>query len=207
MTKQNHWDAIYREKAPDEVSWYQPHLATSLHMIEAAAPDRSTAIIDVGGGESTLVDDLLARGYRDLTVLDLSPQALAVAKRRLGAAAEQVTWKAADITEVDLPARRYGLWHDRAVFHFLTTADERSAYVRRLCTSLKPGGHLVIATFGPQGPTRCSGLDVVRYDAAALAAELGPDFEPIGDRLETHHTPDGRPQAFLYAHFRRKAER
>ncbi|ATJ82453.1 class I SAM-dependent methyltransferase [Halomonas beimenensis] len=205
--KQRHWDALYREKGPDRVSWYQPHLATSLQMIEAAAPDRGTAIIDVGGGESTLVDDLLARGYRDLTVLDISPRALEVTRRRLGAAAEGVTWRVADITEADLPAGRYGLWHDRAVFHFLTTTDERTAYVRQLRSSLKPGGHLVIATFGPQGPTRCSGLEVVRYDAAALRAELGPGFELIGDRLETHHTPDGRPQAFLYAHFRRKAER
>nr|WP_281380502.1 class I SAM-dependent methyltransferase [Halomonas stenophila] len=175
-------------------------------MIEAAAPARDTAIIDVGGGESTLVDDLLARGYRDLTVLDISPEALEVAKRRLGAAADQVTWQAADITRDALPARRYGLWHDRAVFHFLITPEQRAAYLNQLRNSLMPGGHLVIATFGPQGPTRCSGLDVVRYDADTLAAQLGTDFELMGHQRETHHTPDGKPQSFLYAHFRRSAE-
>lgn len=206
MTSQPHWDAIYRSKAPDQLSWYQPHLATSLRLIEAGAPERDTAIIDVGGGEATLVDDLLARGYRDLTVLDISPEALEVAKRRLGDAAERVTWRVADITRDALPAGRYALWHDRAVFHFLVTPEQRAAYVRQLRNSLIPGGQLVIATFGPEGPTRCSGLDVVRYDVDTLAAQLGPDFELVSHQLETHHTPNGKPQTFLYAHFRRSAE-
>lgn len=206
MTNRSHWDAIYRQKSADEVSWYQPHLATSLRLIEVAAPDRQTAIIDVGGGEATLVDDLLARGYRDLTVLDISPAALEAAKRRLGEAAERVIWRVEDITRAILPARRYGLWHDRAVFHFLVTAEPRAAYVRQLHRSLVSGGHLVIATFGPEGPTRCSGLDVVRYDATSLAAQLGPDFELMSQQLETHHTPGGKPQSFLYAHFRRSGE-
>ncbi|MDN3556961.1 class I SAM-dependent methyltransferase [Halomonas maura] len=206
MTSQTHWDAIYRNKAPDRLSWYQPHLTTSLWLIEAAAPSRETAIIDIGGGQATLVDDLLARGYRDLTVLDLSPEALKVAKCRLGDAAERVTWRVADITRGALPAGRYGLWHDRAVFHFLVTPEQRTAYVRQLRHSLVPGGHLVIATFGPEGPTRCSGLDVVRYDADTLAARFDPDFERMSHQFETHHTPDGKPQSFLFAHFRRRVD-
>jgi len=193
-----HWDNVYTTKSPDAVSWYQPHLARSLELIARAAPDLSASIIDVGGGESTLVDDLLARGYRDLTVLDISPTAIKQSKKRLGALAETVTWLAADITKVDLPGQRYDVWHDRAVFHFLTNASQRASYVRQVRRSMKPRGHVIVATFGPEGPTQCSGLDVVRYDANALHGEFGPQFRLVEHATEIHRTPSGKTQQFLY---------
>ena len=193
-----HWDKVYARKAPESVSWYQPHLARSLELIERAAPDRSAALIDAGGGESTLVDDLLERGYRDVTILDISPAAIDVAKRRLGTRAKQVTWLAADVTRVELPGRRYDVWHDRAVFHFLTDASQRAAYVRQVKHAMKPGGHVIVATFGPEGPTQCSGLDVVRYDADALHGEFGPQFRLVEHATELHRTPHGATQQFLY---------
>ncbi len=162
MVDKQHWETVYQTRAADAVSWYRPHLDTSLTLIERAMPDRGGALIDIGGGESTLVDDLLARGYRELTVLDISAAAIAVARQRLGDAAAHVTWLASDIMQADLPAQHFGLWHDRALFHFLTAAEQRAAYVRRLLHALKPGGHAIIATFGPQGPAKCSGLDTVR---------------------------------------------
>ncbi|MDE1894833.1 MAG: class I SAM-dependent methyltransferase, partial [Xanthomonadaceae bacterium] len=167
MVSRQHWETVYRTKAVDAISWYRPHLETSLAMIERAVPDRDAGIVDIGGGEATLVDDLLARGYRQLSVLDISPAAIAVAQHRLGAAAVQVTWLADDILQAALPAQRFDLWHDRALFHFLTAAGQRARYVEQLAHALKPGGHAIIATFGPQGPGQCSGLDTVRYDAAS----------------------------------------
>jgi 2-polyprenyl-3-methyl-5-hydroxy-6-metoxy-1,4-benzoquinol methylase len=193
-----HWDKVYTRKAPDAVSWYQPHLARSLELIGRAAPDVSAAIIDVGGGESTLVDDLLAKGYRDLTVLDISPNAIEASKKRLGALAEKVAWLTADITEVVLPGQRYDVWHDRAVFHFLTSVSQRASYVRQVKHSMKPRGHVIVATFGPEGPTQCSGLDVVRYDADSLHGEFGPQFRLVEHATEIHRTPSGRMQQFLY---------
>lgn len=193
-----HWEKVYAKSAPEAVSWYQPHLARSLELIERAAPDRSAAIIDVGGGESTLADDLLERGYRDVTVLDISPTAIEVAKARLGAQARHVTWLVADITQVELPGQHYDVWHDRAVFHFLTDASQRVAYVRQVRHAMKPGGHVIVATFGPEGPTQCSGLDVVRYDADSLHDEFGPQFRLVEHATELHRTPRGAPQQFLY---------
>jgi len=193
-----HWDRVYTTKAPDAVSWYQPHLARSLELIARAAPDSAAAIIDVGGGESTLVDDLLDRGYRDVTVLDISEAAIEVAKQRLGERARAVSWLAADITEVALPERRYDVWHDRAVFHFLTEASQRVAYVRQVKRAMRPQGHVIVATFGPEGPTQCSGLDVVRYDADALHDEFGPQFRLVEHATELHRTPAGATQQFLY---------
>ena len=193
-----HWDKVYTTKAPDAVSWYQPHLARSLELIVRAAPDVSASIIDVGGGESTLVDDLLARGYADVTVLDISPTAIEVSKERLGALAQKVTWLAADITGVVLPGQHYDVWHDRAVFHFLTSASQRLAYVRQVKHSMKRGGHVIVATFGPEGPTQCSGLDVVRYDADSLHGEFGPQFRLVEHATEIHRTPRGTAQQFLY---------
>lgn len=201
--KQQHWETVYRTKAPDAVSWYRPHLDTSLALIERAAPDRNTAVLDVGGGASTLVDDLLARGYRDLSVLDISAAALNVARERLGEAADKVTWLAADLLDTPLPQARYDLWHDRAVFHFLTEAEQRAHYLRQLTRALKPGGHAVLATFGPQGPLKCSGLDTVRYDAGELARVLGDGFTLLDSTLEFHATPFGTTQQFLYALFRK----
>jgi ubiquinone/menaquinone biosynthesis C-methylase UbiE len=202
MVEKKHWETVYQTKAADAVSWYRPHLDTSLALIERAVPDRNAAIIDIGGGEATLVDDLLSRGYRQLSVLDISQAAIEGAKNRLGEAADQVTWISADIMQSSFPAAHFDLWHDRALFHFLTAADQRAAYVERLTRALKPGGHAVIATFGPQGPEKCSGLDTMRYDAESLHAELGSRFALVEHSTELHHTPFDTTQQFIYAHFR-----
>ena len=200
MDKQTHWEQVYRSKTPDAVSWYRPHLEKSLVLIRRSASDLSAAIIDVGGGESTLVDDLLADGYRDVTVLDISPTAIETAGKRLGSNADHVIWLAADITEVDLPEHRYDVWHDRAVFHFLTEPGQRAAYVRQVARSVKPGGHVIVAAFGPDGPLQCSGLDVVRYAPEALHAEFGPRFRLLRHEAEVHHTPAGKAQEFVYCY-------
>jgi 2-polyprenyl-3-methyl-5-hydroxy-6-metoxy-1,4-benzoquinol methylase len=198
MDPRQHWDTVYRTKAADEVSWYRPHLERSLAFIEAVAPDRDAAIVDIGGGESTLVDDLQARGYQDVTVLDIAPSAIAAAKARLGASADRVHWLPADVTTVELPARRYDVWHDRAVFHFLTDAKQRSAYVRQALRAVRPGGYVIVATFGPEGPEKCSGLPVVRYDAERLHDEFGGAFRLIDSAIEVHRTPVGASQQFMY---------
>jgi ubiquinone/menaquinone biosynthesis C-methylase UbiE len=180
------------------VSWYRPHLERSIELIQRVAPDFSASIIDVGGGESTLVDDLLARGYRNVSVLDISPTAIEVARKRVGELARHVTWLVADVTHALLPSHHHDLWHDRAVFHFLTTQEERTAYVQRVAGSMKLGGHVIVATFGPQGPIKCSGLDVVRYDAQSLHAEFGGHFRLLESATELHQTPFGTTQQFLY---------
>jgi SAM-dependent methyltransferase len=198
MNTATHWEKIYREKAPDAVSWYSPHLETSTKLIEKTAPAREASVIDVGGGESTLVDDLLLRGYRNVTVLDVSQTAVDVTKKRLGSSAELVRWITADITNCNLPPNAYEIWHDRAVFHFLLNADERIAYVRQVLRAVKRGGHVLVSTFGPDGPTRCSGLDVARYDASSLHAEFGVHFRLLESVKELHDTPFGTTQQFLY---------
>ena len=198
MNGQTRWERIYAEKSPDTVSWYRPHLETSLELIERAAPARSAAIIDVGGGESTLVDDLLARGYQNVTVLDISQTAIDLTKRRLGAASERVKWLVADIGKADLAPRAYDVWHDRAVFHFLTAVGERTAYVRQVAPAVKRRGHVIVSTFGPEGPTKCSGFDVVRYDAESLHKEFGVHFHLLDHSDELHRTPFGTVQQFLY---------
>jgi len=197
-----HWETVYHTKAPEAVSWFRPHLEMSLALIERAGGGPSASVIDVGGGESTLVDDLLARGYRNVTVLDISPTALAVTKKRLGPAAEQVHWHLADVTQVPLQPRCYDVWHDRAVFHFLTAPEHRMAYVRRVMHAVKPGGHVIVSTFGPEGPTKCSGLDVVRYDADSLHGEFGARFRLLESSKELHRTPFGTTQQFLYCYCR-----
>jgi 2-polyprenyl-3-methyl-5-hydroxy-6-metoxy-1,4-benzoquinol methylase len=201
MTLQSHWERIYQTKSPVETSWFQPHLQTSLDWISEAAPDRSASIIDVGGGESTLADDLLARQYCFLSILDIAETAIRKSQDRLGAAAKNIKWLAGDVTEVALRPRTYDVWHDRAVFHFLTEPDQRLAYVRQLSSSLKIGGHVVIATFGPQGPERCSGLVAKRYNAESLQNELGRDFRLVRSSVVKHQTPFGTAQQFLYCHF------
>lgn len=203
MNRKAHWENVYATKAPDAVSWYRPHLERSLELIVRAAPDPSAAILDVGGGESTLVDDLLARGYKNITVLDISQTALDVAKKRLGAAADRVAWLVADITEASLPMQAYDVWHDRAVFHFLTEEAQRAAYLRQVLRAVKPGGHVIVSTFGPEGPTRCSGLDVIRYDAQTLHDQFGQPFQLIESFQELHETPFGTAQQFLYCFCRR----
>lgn len=200
MDVQTHWEKIYKEKAPDEVSWYRPHLEISLALIEQIAPGHSASIIDVGGGESTLVDDLLARGYENITVLDVSQTAIDANRRRLGTAAEHVHWLIADATKADLEPFAYDVWHDRAVFHFLTAASDRVAYVRQVTGAVKRGGHVIVSTFGPEGPTKCSGLDVVRYDAESLHQEFGAHFRLLGSSKELHRTPFGTIQQFLYCY-------
>ncbi|UWU92981.1 trans-aconitate 2-methyltransferase [Bradyrhizobium sp. CB1015] len=201
--RSTHWDHVYATKGEAEVSWYQDSPAISLAMIRAAGSDRDTAIIDIGGGASRLVDALLQDGYRDVAVLDLSANALETAKKRIGQAASTVDWIVADATTWR-PARTYDVWHDRAAFHFLTEPRDRAAYVERLRSAVKPGGHVIIATFAPDGPEKCSGLPVQRHDSASLAAELGREFELLESRSETHHTPWNSTQAFQFSRFRRR---
>jgi SAM-dependent methyltransferase len=198
MTTKAHWESVYQTKAVDEVSWYRPHLEVSLTLIEKASSDIDSAVIDVGGGEATLVDDLVARGFRDVTVLDISAAAIEVTKGRLGPSCDVVHWITGDITAVELEAARYDVWHDRAVFHFLTSADDRAAYVRQVARSVRLGGHVIVATFGLDGPEKCSGLDVVRYDAENLHGEFGPKFRLLDSVTELHETPWGTPQQFMY---------
>jgi SAM-dependent methyltransferase len=200
MDPKAHWEKVYRTKQPTEVSWYRPHLEVSLQLIEEAAPNRDAHIIDVGGGESTLVDDLLSRGYHNLSVLDLSATALAVAKERLGKHAGQINWLCGDVTTFAFPRHEFAVWHDRAVFHFLTAGDDRAAYVRQVAHAVMPGGQVIVATFGPEGPTQCSGLDVVRYDPDALHDEFGPRFQLVKHLTELHHTPGGSIQQFTYCY-------
>ena len=202
MDAKTHWEKVYTTKEPEAVSWYRAHLETSLALIERAAHSRSASIIDIGAGESTLVDDLLARGYENITILDVSQTALNVTKKRLGLLAEQVKWIVADITQAQVESFAYDVWHDRAVFHFLTSIEQRAAYVRDVAKAVKPGGHVIVSTFGPEGPTKCSGLEVMRYSAESLHGEFGPRFRLVESSKELHHTPFGTTQQFLYCYCR-----
>ena len=196
-----HWEAVYEQKGETEVSWFQESPDLSLELIAQYAPTPDAAIIDVGGGASRLVDELVKRGYGDVTVLDLSQAALQAAQDRLGASAARVTWIAADATTWR-PARSYDLWHDRAAFHFLTDPADRARYVERLAEALKPGGHAIIATFALDGPQTCSGLPIERYGAAALAKALGEGFALVETRQHAHATPWGAVQNFQFSVFR-----
>jgi 2-polyprenyl-3-methyl-5-hydroxy-6-metoxy-1,4-benzoquinol methylase len=197
-----HWEKVYTTKATDQVSWYRPHLETSLSLIERAAAGQSASLIDVGGGESTLVDDLLARGYQNVTVLDISQTAIDVTKNRLKELAERVQWMTADVTKTNLTSSAYDVWHDRAVFHFLTSMDQRAAYVSAVKHAVKQGGHVIVGAFGPEGPTKCSGLEVMRYDAESLHDQFGARFRLVESLKELHHTPFGTTQQFLYCYCR-----
>nr|WP_134595056.1 class I SAM-dependent methyltransferase [Pseudomonas aeruginosa] len=203
MQDKSHWESVYTHKAADAVSWYQPHADSSLALIRQTGIAADAAIIDVGGGASTLVDDLLAAHYSDLTVLDISAAALDVARHRLGGAASAVHWLEADITQVDFPEHRFALWHDRAVFHFLTDAADRARYLNAVGRAVKPGGFVVVGTFAEDGPEQCSGLPVRRYSADTLYAEFGAQFELLGKAEENHHTPFGTVQKFLYCYCRK----
>src|SRR5579871_112996 len=198
MNVEAHWDAVFQSKAADAVSWYRPHLEISLDLIRRHAPQASASIIDVGAGESTLVDDLLGAGYRQLTVLDVSKTDIEATKSRLGAAAAAVRWIAGNVTEVPLPAQAYDVWHDRAVFHFLVDRAQRAAYVRAVLQSVRPGGHVIVSTFGPEGPEKCSGLQVMRYDVETLHDEFGRRFRVEESTKEVHRTPWGAAQQFVY---------
>lgn len=200
MDAKAHWETVYQTKAPTNVSWYSPHLERSMEIIRKLGLERSAHIIDVGAGESTLVDDLIAEGYLNLTVLDISQTALDVARERLGARAPSVAWKQADITAVELPVQKFDVWHDRAVFHFLTNPEHRLAYVRTVIRAVKPGGYVIVATFGPQGPEKCSGLNVMRYDAESLHDEFGKTFKLLDSLTEQHQTPFGTTQQFVYCY-------
>jgi SAM-dependent methyltransferase len=199
---QKYWDAVYARKAADRVSWYRPHLDESLRFLSATNIGATAAIIDVGGGASTFVDDLLDRGYLNVTILDLSASALEAAKQRLANRASAVHWVCADVTRTELPENAYAFWHDRAVFHFLVDSAARNRYVDTVRRSVKPGGHIVVATFGPHGPDKCSGLDVLRFTPEALHAEFGDDFAKISDSTEIHKTPWGTDQEFVYCYCR-----
>jgi 2-polyprenyl-3-methyl-5-hydroxy-6-metoxy-1,4-benzoquinol methylase len=200
MNRKAHWESIYSSKAPTEVSWYQEYPKRSLELISDTGIGIDAHIIDVGGGASTLVDGLLDSGFRNITVLDISATALDQTKARLGERGKAVTWLEADITRVTLPHHEYDLWHDRAVFHFLTTAEARESYVNAVRHSLKPNGHIIVATFAPDGPTRCSGLDIVRYSPDELHDEFGSDFQYIKSVSESHPTPFGTYQKFMYCY-------
>jgi SAM-dependent methyltransferase len=204
MDAQSHWDKVYATKRPEILSWYCPHLEISLALIERSAGERSAHIIDVGGGASTLVDDLLLRGYQNVTVLDISETALDIARRRLGEDAGRVNWIVGDILKTSLKRDTYDVWHDRAVFHFLTKPEDRAAYVRQMAHALKPGGHVIIGTFGPAGPTTCSGLDVVRYDEKKLQEEFGKQFGLVEGTRQLHCTPEGITQEYMYCLFRQE---
>lgn len=198
MNTRSHWETIYGSKAPEAVSWYRPHLEISLDLIDRCAAGRSASIIDVGAGESTLVDDLITRGYENLTVLDVSSTAIETTKKRLGPAGERVHWVLGDITQVSLPPQSFDVWHDRAVFHFLIDPVKRQEYVRTVLNAVRPGGHVIVSTFGPDGPTKCSGLDVMRYDAEALHGQFGKQFRIAESSKELHRTPWGTEQQFVY---------
>lgn len=201
MDTRTHWETVYATKAPNQVSWFSSHLTTSISLIERVAIERSASILDVGGGQSTLVDDLIARGYSNVTVMDIAQNAIERTKERLGAASNCAKWLVADITEANLIPHSYDVWHDRAVFHFLITPVQRRDYVRQVAAAVKSGGHVIIGIFGPEGPEKCSGLDVKRYDPESLHEEFGPHFRFVESLLELHHTPSGGTQQFLYCHF------
>lgn len=202
VSRKSHWENVYTTKGETEVSWFQENPAPSLELIALAGLSEGASIIDIGGGASRLVDALVERNIGQITVLDLSAAALEAAKKRLGGKAAEVRWVAADITTWE-PTQTYDLWHDRAAFHFLTDPADQSAYLERLKKAVKRGGHVVIGTFALDGPERCSGLQIVRHDAASLSAILGADFKLIDARRHDHATPWGAVQRFQFSTFRR----
>ncbi len=202
MEIKEHWESVYRTKGSQQVSWYQAEPRTSVALIEKCAVRKDEPVLDVGAGASSLADALLDRGFTDITVLDISAAALQVAQNRLGERAGLVKWIVSDLLDAVLPEHYFGVWHDRAVFHFLTRADDRSRYVRLLRDSMKPGGSIVMATFGPNGPPKCSGLDVMRYSGEGLLAELGAGVTLEESFIEIHPTPFGTNQEFQFARFR-----
>lgn len=200
MNRRLHWDKIYSTKSSDELSWYQARPETSLRLIASTGVGKDARIVDAGGGDSRLVDSLLDQGFRDVTVIDVSSHALQRARERLGEGARRVNWICGDVLEFR-PAEAFDVWHDRAVFHFLTDANDRAAYVRAVLEGLRPGGHLIIATFGLEAPPRCSGLEVVRYSPESLADALGDRLKLVESLPQLHTTPKGAAQHFNYSRF------
>ncbi len=205
MDRHAHWENVYREKAATAVSWYRPHLEVSLELIEHVAESKRAAVLDIGGGASTLVDDLHAAGFDDVSVLDIAERALEASQQRLGDAATRLKWIAADFLSAELEPQRYDVCHDRAVFHFLQTSEDKTAYFEQAARILRPQGALILATFAPEGPERCSGLEVSRYDEAALKRVLGDRFEVMESQRNSHHTPAGKVQEMMYFVLRRTA--
>jgi SAM-dependent methyltransferase len=201
LGKKQHWEQVYSDRKPTDVSWYQLHPEYSLALIEACAAGTAARILDVGGGASTLVDYLLAAGYRHVNVLDIAGTAIQQAKARLGARASEITWLEQDVTRYPF-AQDFDIWHDRAVFHFLTSPEERARYIANLKQALKPGGYAIIATFAEDGPTECSGLDVMRYSPKSLSEVMGGLLRLVETREEEHHTPNGGVQRFIYCRFK-----
>jgi 2-polyprenyl-3-methyl-5-hydroxy-6-metoxy-1,4-benzoquinol methylase len=203
MENKTHWEKIYQTKSTTQVSWFQENPLLSLQYIQRTRVGKTAQIIDVGGGASTLVDHLLNDGFQHVSVLDISATALQVAQQRLGVRSDSVRWLEADITQVELPISQYDIWHDRAVFHFLTKPEDRKKYVDAVRKSVKQGGHVIVATFAADGPLRCSGLDVARYNTDDLHNEFGVDFELLDSTSEEHHTPFGTDQKFIYCYCRK----
>lgn len=204
MDRRGHWETVHQTKAETDVSWFEESPKVSLDLIDMLGIAPQTQVIDVGGGTSRLVDALLDKGFDAVTVLDISEPALAATKARLGERADRVNWLAADATRWERKST-YGLWHDRAAFHFLTEAADRAAYADRVARAVSAGGHVIIATFAPDGPERCSGLPVQRHDAASIGEILGSDFELVDTRRHDHQTPGGSVQRFQFSTFRRIA--
>lgn len=198
-----HWERIYEKKGPTQVSWYQEHAQFSLQYIRNAGIQKTDRIIDVGGGASTLVDDLIADGFQQISVLDVSGTALQLARQRLDSRAANVNWIEADITQVNLPHQYYDVWHDRAVFHFLTQPVDRQHYINNVRHTVRPGGHVIVATFATDGPDHCSGLEVARYNPEGLHNEFGDGFDLVDSTHETHQTPFGTEQKFIYCYCRK----
>ena len=195
-----HWQSVYQKKSPLDVSWYQKEPTLSMELIRCTQVNSDEAIIDVGGGASVLVDYLCRGGFTNLAVLDISENALASARKRLGDSGKSIEWFEADITQFDAP-HQFSIWHDRAVFHFLTDQADRKDYIKAMKHALKPGGHLIIAAFAIGGPEKCSGLEIVQYDKEKMTAELGEDFELVEERNEVHITPGNKEQEFTYFRF------
>ena len=202
MDAKTHWENLYSTRAPEAVSWYRAHLEASLALTARTGVTLSAPIIDIGAGESTFVDDLLLRGYENISVLDISQTAIEVTKKRLGPAAQQVRWLEGDILKMELEPQAYDLWHDRAVFHFLTTPAQRIAYVRQVARAVRISGHVIVCTFGPEGPTKCAGLEVMRYDPESLHGEFGGRFRLVESSKELHQTPFGTTQQFFHCYCR-----
>ncbi len=200
--RKTHWENIYQTKGATALSWYQEHPDKSLELIARSRIFKSDSIIDVGGGASTLVDNLIDRNYLDVTVLDISGLALRHAQKRLKEKSNKASWIEGDILEANLPRKHFGLWHDRAVFHFLTNRADRRIYVDKMKRSLKPGGYIIIASFSLEGPSRCSGLDIVRYNPDTLHKEISDDVELIESLTEDHQTPFDTQQKFIFCLFK-----
>jgi 2-polyprenyl-3-methyl-5-hydroxy-6-metoxy-1,4-benzoquinol methylase len=202
VSRQAHWENVYATKNENAVSWFQERPDISLDLIRSTGVDARAAIIDIGGGASRLVDALINEGFNAITVLDLSEKALATSKARLGARGTQVQWVVADVTTWE-PAQTYDVWHDRAALHFLTDPKDRNAYAKRVLKAVRRGGHVIIGTFALDGPERCSGLPVIRHDAATLGELLGHSFELVESKRHDHQTPAGATQRFQFSRFQR----